>query len=107
MAELLGMPEYAPDTVTISISSEVTGDGLAPIDLGWDDWKDTLHQQILAHGITIMALIGEQSLRLDDRDRHQGIDSVIVRCFTAGQDKAQRASLIVTAGVDLARKAAS
>ena len=57
--------------------------------------------------IAVIALVGEQGLGFDDRDRHQGIDSAIVGCFPGSQDEPESASLIVAAGVDFARKAAA
>lgn len=49
----------------------------------------------------------EQCPGLGDRDFHQRFGGGVIRCFAAGQEKAERASLIVRAGVDLARKAAA
>ncbi len=65
------------------------------------------HYLYLADSIAVIAFVGQQRLGLGDGDRHEGIDSTVVRRLTAGQDEADRASLIVTAGVDLARKAAA
>lgn len=72
-----------------------------------DDRQDALDQQAFAEAITVIAFIGEQRLGLGDRDFHQRFGGGVIRCFAAGQEKAQRASLIVRAGVDLARKAAA
>jgi hypothetical protein len=66
-----------------------------------------VHQQIFADTIAVIALVGQQRFGFGDWDRHQGIDSAIVGRFTAGQDEAERTSLIVTASVELARKAAA
>ena len=46
-------------------------------------------------------------LGVGDRQRHQLVDCLAVDGFSACQDEAERASLIVCAGVDLARKAAA
>lgn len=101
------MAEHALDAVAVTIAAEVAVNGFAAIGLGRDDRQDAVHQQIFADSITVIALVGQQRLGLGDGDRHQGIDSAIVGRFTARQDEADRASLIVTAGVDLARKAAA
>jgi hypothetical protein len=70
-----------------------------------------VHQQGLAQGVTIIALVGEQGRGPWRRDRDQRVGSGVVRCLAAGQDKAERASLIVTSGPknpwDFARKAAA
>lgn len=101
------MAEHAFDAVAVTITPEVAGDGLATIGLGRDDRQYAAHQQIFANSIAVISFVGEQSLGLGGRDRHQGINGSIVGGFSAGQDEAERASLIVTAGVDLARKAAA
>ena len=101
------MAEHALDAVAIPVAAEIAGDRLTAIGLGRDDRQDALHQQVFANGVTIIALVGEQDLGLGNGDRHQGIDGAIVGCLASGQDKAERASSIVAAGVDLARKAAA
>lgn len=101
------MPEHALDAVSVTIAAKVTGNGFAAIGLGRDDRQDAVHQQIFADSIAVIALVGQQRLWRGNGDRHEGIDSTIIGCFTASQDEADRASLIVTAGVDLARKAAA
>ena len=106
-SELLEMSEHALDAITVPITAEIAGYLLATIGLGRDDRQNALHQQLLANGITIISFVGQQRLRLGDGYRHQGIDRAIVRCFAARQDEAKRTSLIVAAGVDLARKAAA
>lgn len=51
--------------------------------------------------------IGQQCLWLGQWQGHQIIDCRVVRSLAAGQDEPDRQSLIVAAGVDLARKAAA
>lgn len=63
-----------------------------------------LRKHVFANRINIINLVGEQGVRLRDGDRHQGIDGSIIGRLPAGQDEAERASLIVPAGVDLERK---
>lgn len=106
-AELLEVAEHSLDAVVILVAAKVAGNGLTAIRLRRDDWQDALYQQVLANEVAIIALVGEQGLGFDDRDRHQGIDSAIIGCLHASQDEAERASLIVAAGVDFARKAAA
>ncbi|SCW85002.1 hypothetical protein SAMN02927924_03354 [Sphingobium faniae] len=101
------MTEHALDTVAIPIALEIARDRLTAIGLGRDDRQDALYQQVFANGVTIITLVGEQGLGLGDGDRHQGIDSAIIGSLATGQDEAERASLMVTAGMDLARKAAA
>jgi hypothetical protein len=51
--------------------------------------------------------VGQQCCGLGQRQRHEVVSGRIIRCLAAGQDEADRQSLIVTAGVDFARKAAA
>ncbi len=71
------------------------------------DGQDAAHEQAFPEAIAVIALVGEQRLGLGRRQRHQVIGGRIVGCLAAGQDEADRDALIVTAGVDLARKAAA
>lgn len=105
MAELREVAKHALDAVTIPVAAKVAGNGLVAIGLGRYDGQDAMYQQVLANDVAIIALVGEQGLGCDDGDRHQGIDDSIVGRLPASQDEAGRASLIVAAGVDLARKA--
>jgi hypothetical protein len=54
-----------------------------------------------------MSFVCQQSLGLVYGQGDQVIDRPVVRGLSAGRDEAERASLIVAAGVDLARKAAA
>lgn len=59
-----------------------------------NDSQDAAQEQVLAEpGAT--SLVGEQALRGWQGPRHQIIGSGIVRGLPAGQDEADRASLIV------------
>lgn len=101
------VPEHALDAVPVPVSTEVAGDGFAPVGLWGDDRQDTAHQQVRPDRIAVIAFVGQQRVGLVERQRHEVVDCAIVRRFAAGQDEAKRASLIVTAGVDFARKAAA
>ena len=57
--------------------------------------------------IAVIVFVGEQPFGFGQRQRHQVLDRAVIRCLTTGQDEAERTSLIVTAGVDFARKAAA
>ncbi len=106
-ALMLEVAEHALDAVTVSVSTEVAGDVFAPVGLWRDDRQDAAHQQVRPDRIAVIPFIGQQRLGLVDRQRHEVIDSAIIRCLPASQDEAKRASLIVTTGVDFARKAAA
>nr|WP_228125394.1 MULTISPECIES: hypothetical protein [Gluconobacter] len=54
-----------------------------------------------------MAPISQHGFEVWNRQLHQSIYGFVVRNLTAGQDKAERASLIVTSDMDFARKAAA
>ena len=74
---------------------------------GRDDWQNTAQQHAFAKAIPTIALVCEQRLGRGDHDGYQVIGGCIIRRFTAGQDEADRQSLIVAAGVDFACKAAA
>jgi len=86
---------------------EVAGDRLAPISLWRNDRQDASDQQVRPHRVAVISLICQQYLGLGDGQCHQVIDRPVIGCLAAGQDEAERASLIVAAGMDLARKAAT
>ena len=71
------------------------------------DRQDAAPQQVLADGVTVVSLVGEQGLGLGHGHVEQRGHGPVIRHLTACQDEAERASLTVTAGVDLARKAAA
>lgn len=104
---MLEVPEHALDAVPVPVSTDVAGDGFAPVGLWRDDRQDTAHQQVLPDRIAVIAFVGQQRVGLVDRQRHEVLDSAVIRRFAAGQDEAERASLIVAAGMDFARKAAA
>jgi len=61
-----------------------------------------------AVAIAIAAIVGmlrDLTVRAR-RDRHQRLGCGVIGSLTAGHDEADRQSLIVTAGVDFARKSA-
>lgn len=64
-----------------------------------------MKQQPLAEAVAVIALVSKERLWRWDRHDHQIIYGLIIRCFSADEDKAEKPSLIVTAGVDFARKA--
>lgn len=106
-ALMLELAEHALDPVAVLVALGVAGDHLTPVRLGGNDWKDAVHQQVCTHSVTVIALVGKQGLGRDSGERHEVIDCAVIRCFAYRQDEAERASLIVAAGVDLARKAAA
>lgn len=74
---------------------------------GRDDRQDAPDQQAFPEAVTVIALVCQQPLGRGDGDRHQWLGGGVVGCLAAAQDEAERQSLIVTTGVDLARKAAA
>ncbi|GBR04440.1 hypothetical protein AA0323_0710 [Asaia siamensis NRIC 0323] len=66
-----------------------------------------MHEQIVAKAVTVIAPIGQHSSGVRDRQLHQGVCGFVVRDLAPGKDKAERASLIVTSGMDFASKAAA
>ena len=72
-----------------------------------DDRQNAAHEQVFAEPVAIISLVGQQGLGFGQRQGHQVIGGRIIRCLAAGQDEADRQSLIVAAGVDFAPKAAA
>jgi hypothetical protein len=106
-ALVLEVPEHPLDAVTVPVSTEIAWNVVAPVGLWRDDRQDAAHQQVRSHRIAIVSFVRQQCLGFVDRQRHQVIDSPVIRSCAARQDEAERASLIVAAGVDFARKAAA
>lgn len=106
-SELLEPIEHALDAVTILVSQEVACNGLGAIGPGRDDRQDAVKEQVFAHGVAVIAIVGQQHARGGGRQRHQVFDRLIIQDFAAGQLEANRASLTVCASVDFARKAAA
>jgi hypothetical protein len=64
-------------------------------------------QKFFTQEIAIVAFVGKEQPWFADRYRQQTRHGAVVRCFAAGQNEAERASLTVCAGVDFRRKAAA
>ncbi len=64
-----------------------------------------MDQSVLAEAVTVIAPISQHGPGVWSRKCHQGIYGFIVRDLPAGEDKAKRTPLIITSGVDFARKA--
>ncbi|WP_249198368.1 hypothetical protein, partial [Gluconobacter cerinus] len=60
-----------------------------------------------AETVTVIAPVGQHGFGARDRQRHQGVCGFVIRDLASGKDKAERASLSVTSGMDFARKAAA
>ena len=72
---------------------------------GRDDGQNSVYQQVFSEPVAVIALVREQPLGRGQWRIHQVISSGIIRRLAARQDEANRESLIVTSGVDFARKA--
>lgn len=107
MALLLQFSEHSLDAIAILVASIVGMDWHLPVRPGRDNGQNSAHEQVFAEPIAVIALVGKQRLGLGQWQGHQFIDRPIIRSLTSGQDEPDRQSLIVTAGVDLARKAAA
>ncbi|GBR05677.1 hypothetical protein AOE01nite_35350 [Acetobacter oeni] len=66
-----------------------------------------MDQQILTETVAIITPIGQKGSGVWNRQSHQGLYGFVIRDLPSGQDKAGRTSLIVTSGMDFARKAAA
>ena len=66
-----------------------------------------MDQQILPEAVAVISPIGEYGPGVRDRQLHQCVCGFVVRDLPTGKDKTERASLLVTSGMDLARKAAA
>jgi hypothetical protein len=104
---LFELSEHALDAVAVLVTAIVGMLWHLAVRAGRDDRQDAPGQQAFPEAITIIALVREQRLGCGDGDRHQRFGSGVIRSLAAGQDEADRQSLIVAAGVDFARKAAA
>ena len=104
---MLEAVEQPLDLVAVPIAPEVASRRLTAVRLGRDDRQDAAPQQLFADGVAIIALVGELGVRLGHGHVEQRWHGTVIRDLAPGQDEAKRASLTVTAGVDLARKAAA
>lgn len=66
-----------------------------------------MHQQVLAKGVAVVSLVGEECFGPGNWHGHQRIDGAAVRGLAAGEDEAERTSLIVPSGMALSRKTAA
>lgn len=80
---------------------------LFPIRPCRDNRQYPAHERVFAEWVSIIALVGEQRFQLGHWQGHQFIDSGLIRGFATGQHEADRQSLIVAVGVELACKAAA
>lgn len=104
---MLQLAEHSLDAVAIPVASIVGMDWRFPVRPGRDNGQDPAQEQVFAEPVAVIALVGKQRLGLGQWQGHQIIDRPIIRSLAAGQDEPDRQSLIVAAGVDLARKAAA
>jgi len=78
-----------------------------PVRPGRNDRQNAAHEQVLAEPVAIVTFVREQRFGLWQWQGHEVIGSSVIRCLAAGQDEADKQSLIVATGVDFARKAAA
>lgn len=104
---MLEKAEHALDAVAIPVAVEVAGDRRLAVGPRRDDRQNIMHQQGLANMVAVVAFVRQKSLGLGEWQGHKIINGAIVRGLPTGHDKAKRSSLIVTSGVDFARKAAA
>ena len=104
---LFEFAEHALDAVSVLVAAIVGMLWHLAVRARRDDRQDAPDQQAFPEAITIIALVREQRLGCGDGDRHQRFGSGVIGSLAAGQDEADRQSLIVAAGVDFARKAAA
>ena len=104
---LFELAEHSLDAVAVPVASIVGMLWHLAVRAGRDDRQDAPDEQAVAEAISILALVREQRRGCGDGDRHQRFGGRVIRGLAAGQDEADRQSLIVAAGVDFARKAAA
>lgn len=106
-AELLDLVEHALDPVPVPILPVVAGRRVPAVRLGRNDGQDALDEQAVPDIVTVISLVGDHGFGLAYIQIDQIGDGLEIRGFATGQREAERASLTVCAGVDLARKAAA
>ena len=106
-AELLETVEHPLDAVAVLVAMKIADDRLDAVRAGWDDRQDAAQQEGLSEVVAVVAFVGQEETGLGHWQGQQRQGALVVGSLAAGQEEAERASLIVCAGVDLARKAAA
>ena len=104
---MLEFAEHALDAVAVPIAAIVGMLGHLAVRAGRDDRQDAPDQQALPEAITIVAFVCQQRPGRGDGNLHERLGCGVIGGPPAGQDEAERQSLIVAAGVDFTRKAAA
>ena len=104
---MLQLSEHPLDAVAVLVAAIVGMFGHLAVRARRDDRQDAADQQAFTEAVAIITFVRLQCLRLRDRDCHQRLGGGLIGSLTASQDEADRQSLIVTAGVDLARETAA
>jgi hypothetical protein len=73
----------------------------------WDYRQDAFEKQYLPDFVTIIAPVGQHGARESNWQRRQPVHAFEVRNLTTRQKEAKGASLTISTGVDLCRKAAA
>lgn len=81
--------------------------GRAPVALGRDDSLDIGFRQLLADGICVISLVGQQRLDLVSNHSEERAKALDIMGLPRRQDKAERAAFGVAPGVEFGAEAAA
>ena len=95
------------DAVPVLVSPEVADLRVLSVCFRWNDRPNPVDQQLLTQEITVVTFVGEEKPWFSDRYRQQIGNGIVIGSLTARQDKAERTSLTLCAGMDFCRKAAA
>lgn len=63
-ALMLEVPEHSLDAVTVSVSTEIAWNVLAPVGLGLDDRQDAARQRVRSNRVAVIALVRHRAFGL-------------------------------------------
>jgi hypothetical protein len=106
-ARRLQSVEQALDMVAISVAPEVAAGRLSTVCFGRDDRQDAAPKWVFPDGAPVISPVVEQGFRFSYGHVEQHRHGPIIRHLTPCREEPKRASLTVTASVDLARETAA
>ena len=101
-AVLLDLVEEALDEIALAVEGEVGLARLLAVGLGWDDRRDATLLEILDERICVVALVGDDGLRLEVLEQRPGLRDV--GRLSRRERKRDGVAESIDDGVDLGRQ---
>ncbi len=106
-SEVFEPVEHSFDAVAVFINLEIAGRRVFPVRFRRNHWPNAVDQQLFADGVAVVALVSKERFRFANGYGEKRGNGAIIRSLATCQDKAERTSLTVCAGMDFCRKAAA